>query len=303
MRESEDQEANNVGEVVERRPLGERVKLGWKEGTQSWRLIRDDPYLLILPGISLLFVTATWAALFFAAMQVTDGFYLGFALTAILSAYPSNLVGTFFGVAFVAIANDRLNGRKTSISEGLRIARTKLRSIAKWALLASGVGLLLQLLQHIKFDWIAAPIVGWLAGAAWTIVTAFVVPVLAFEDRDVRGTVRRSAQIVKERWGEGIGGIGNLSAVFLVAFLSLLIPGIVLIAIAFSAGDAAGNAVSAFLGLLFVASFGILTVAAQLLTLALYRYATAGVTVGFSVEVLDAAPRPRRLRRQRRNSQ
>lgn len=277
--------------------FGRRLKLGWREAGECWRLIRRDPYLLVLPTLSLVFVIATWAALFLVASAVVGEFYLQMAIVGALAAYPSNFAATFFGVAFIALADGRLHGQKTTIAEGLRIARTRLRAIAKWALLASGVGLALQLLQQLRSDWIAASIFSWIAGAAWTVLTFFVVPVLAFEDLGIRDTLRRSGQIVRERWGEGIGGAGNLAVVFGVAILVLFVPGMIVMGIAFTFGQAAGIAIAVVLGMLFVASIGAASVAGQLFALALYRFATTGAPIGgFSPDVLTTAFRPRRSR-------
>jgi hypothetical protein len=295
MARSQEQPRDSDDRPGERPGFGKRFRLGWQEAGSCWRLIRRDPYLLVLPILSFAFIVATWTALYFVASTLAGGFYLRLVLAGALAAYPSNFVGTFFGVAFVALADGRMRGRNTTIAGGLRIARTRASAIAKWALLASGVGLVLQLLQHLKSDWIATSIFSWVAGTAWTVLTFFVVPVLAFENRTIRDTLRRSGQIVRERWGEGVGGAGNLATVFLVVVLVLMIPGMTAVGVAFSIGQAPGIAVAVLLGVLFLASLAVVTVGGQLFALALYRFATAGPVVGgFSQEVLAGAFQPRR---------
>jgi hypothetical protein len=280
--------------------FGERLKRGWREANACCALISEDPYLLILPALSLLLVCATWAGLYLIALGLTGDFYLRLLVAGVLSAYPSSFSSTFLGVAFLAVADGRLRGDQTTIAEGLVVARRKLRPIASWALVSSGVGLLLQLLQHVKADWAVSIAVSWLAGAAWAVLTFFVVPVLAFEDRGARASLRRSAQTIKERWGEGLGGVTNLGAAFSVLALAVLIAGGILAGIGFAIGPAAGIAALALTGVILVGEFVVLSTGSRLLALGLYRLATGGPTVGFDQQVLQQALVPKRPRRRLR---
>jgi hypothetical protein len=276
--------------------FGARLNRGWREADACWALISEDPYLLILPSLSLLFVCATWAGLYFAASALVGQFYLRFLLAGLLSAYPSNFVATFLGVAFIAVADGRLRGDPTTIGQGLAQASRKALPIARWALIASGIGLLFQILQHVKADWAVSVAFAWLAGAAWAVLTFFVVPVLAFENRGARGSLRRSAQIVRSRWGEGLGGVTNLGAAFGVVLLVIVIAGALLAGIGFAIGPAAGIATLAVIGLLFAGAFAVLSTGSRLLALGLYRLATGGPLVGFDQEVLEEALIPKRSR-------
>lgn len=270
--------------------LGKRLRRGWREAEGCWQLIHDDPYLMIVPSLSLVLVMATWGALYLLSSAFVEGFYLQSAAVALVGAYPFNFLSTFLGVAFVALADARIHGRSASVSDGLRVARSKAGPIAKWALLASGVGLILQALQHLKVDWLASSVFSWIAGAAWTILTFFVVPVLAFEDRGIRDTLRRSGRIVRERWGEGLGGATNLATVFTVACLVLGLGGGLAAAVAFSAGTVSGVAVVVALGVVFLCLLQAFLASGQLLALVLYRFATGGETTGvFNAEQLARA--------------
>src|SRR3954447_7430002 len=133
--------------------FGERVRRGWREANACWRLISEDPYLLILPSLSLLLTLATWAGLYLIASAFVGHFYLRLLVAGALSAYPANFAATFLGVAFIAVADGRLRGEATTIAQGIQVARTRVGVIARWALIASGVGLLLQILQHVRADW------------------------------------------------------------------------------------------------------------------------------------------------------
>jgi hypothetical protein len=286
-------------------PLGgrprfrERLGRGWREANACWDLIARDPYLLILPSLSLVFVLATWIGLILIASTLTGHFYLGVLLAGIVSAYPSSFAGAFLGVAFIAVADGRLQGQHTRVREGLAAARRKAGPIARWALIASGVGLVLQLLQHVKADWAVSAAFAWLAGAAWGVLTFFVVPVLAFEDKGARASLRRSGQIVRDRWGEGIGGVTNIGALGAVGGLAVGLVGVILIGLGYAVGTATGVAALVFVAALFVAMLVVLATAGRLLALGLYRFATGGPQVGFDQEVLQEAGVPKRFRRRR----
>jgi hypothetical protein len=276
----------------------ERLRLGWQEASQCWRMIVDDPYLLILPCLSLALLSTAWASLYLLTSFVAADFALRMLVAGVVGLYPLAFVGTFFGVAFVAVADGRLRGRPTSIGEGLRVAQGKAGAIARWSLLASGVGLILQILQHVKADLLVGPVFSWIAGASWTVLTFFVVPVLAFEELSLRDTLTRSGRIIGERWGEGVGGAGNMTAVAVVAVLVLSPAAAIAIGIGFTLGQGVGIAAIVMVALLFLASIAALDAAARLLALALYRFATAETLVGgFTAAELSSAVRRKRGRR------
>lgn len=66
-------------------------------------------------------------------------------------------------------------------------------------------------------------VVGGAIAAAWSLAVFFAIPVMVFEDLNVRDSLKRSVEIFKKTWGEGFTGdvaIGGLSClVYLVIFL------------------------------------------------------------------------------------
>ena len=137
-------------------------------------------------------------------------------------------------------------------------------------------------------------IVGGLADVAWTVATFFVVPVIALEGLGPKDAIKRSAGVVRERWGEGVVGS---AAIGLVAFL-IALPGIVLIVAgiaAVSASPAGGGALIA-VGVVFIIAAGLFqaTISA-VFRVALFRFATQDeVTGGFTREQLAGAFAPKR---------
>src|SRR2546423_12218713 len=90
----------------------------------SWSILREALALLALPAMSAVSIACV-AALIFVPTGVLAGarHSQGDALIASLVAvYPLTLIGVFFRFAFVVVVAGRLDGRNTSIADGLEIA-------------------------------------------------------------------------------------------------------------------------------------------------------------------------------------
>jgi hypothetical protein len=94
---------------------------------------------------------------------------------------------------------------------------SRIGSIFAWAMLAATVGTLLKMLEE-NFGWIGKIIIG-LVGIAWSIASFFVVPVLAYENMGPIDSFKRSAKMMKEKWGESLGGTFSLGLIQLVALI------------------------------------------------------------------------------------
>jgi hypothetical protein len=125
-------------------------------------------------------------------------------LAVVITYLPSTLISTFVGVALCAAVTAAMDGRHLSLGQALSVPLRRFGQILVWSLLATGVGLLLeQLAARLPF---AGRLVTWLAGMAWSVGTLFVLPILALNGCDAAECVRRSADLVKKRWGEGVTG-------------------------------------------------------------------------------------------------
>lgn len=216
-----------------------RLSNGWKLGKTSLSTIRENPSLMLFPvvsGISLI----TLAISFFgggyflfganldAALDSTSGNDWLMYLILFGFYFVNYFVVVFFNVGLVHCARAIFEGKETSFGEGLRYASTRIGTIASWALLAATVGMVLKTIQERvgAFGQILTGIVG----VVWSIATFFVVPILAYEDVSPFEAVKRSSQILKEKWGESIGanfslGIFNFLGILLVAIPSGFILG------------------------------------------------------------------------------
>ncbi len=266
-----------------------RIKRGWGLTKKSWGLLRENPSLIRFPlygGI---------ATTLLAIVFLGPGLYLweedqvaGAIPTFVIGVYVLSFVGFYFSVGLAACADMIFRGQPATVSDGLAVSRTRLAQISGWAAVSAAISLVMNLLENQggTLGQIAARLVG----MAWSLVTFLAVPVIAIEGTGPFETIKRSASLFRERWGQQItGNIAIGAAVFLLGVL----PGILLIV--------AGLAVwasAAFLGALLVI-VGALVLAIALLVsralsgifgVALYRYALDGQVVGgFTQEDLESA--------------
>ena len=205
----------------------------------SWRVLMQDKELMILPvlsGLCCLVVVASFVLPFVSIgpagsggggglettpdgeVQLT-GVQGGLVLLLYMALYS---VTIFFQSAVVAGAMERMNGGDPTVGSSLAAAWRRIGTIVLWGMIAGTVGLVLRSIQE-RSELVGRIVVG-LVGAAWSLATFFVVPVIVMEDRSVGDSVRASLALFKERWGEaalGSGGLGLLSVLLMLPVIAL----------------------------------------------------------------------------------
>lgn len=132
-----------------------------------------------------------------------------------------------------------------------------------------------------------------IAGAAWAIATFFVIPVLALEGTGPIDSLKRSASVVKARWGEGATGAATIGVVtFLATLLIMLVGGVGGVALLAIGLWPLGVAVlAATVAGVIVVSF-ISSAVSQIFRVAVYQYAVSGAApAGFDRGMLEAFAR------------
>jgi hypothetical protein len=256
-------------------PYGKEGKIGrgWRLTKVAWTLIRRDRTMLTLALIgigSVTFFTILIFALggYFSHPHHANGGHFG--LIALFALYPSILVGVFFNVALACAASAAFDGERMSAGEAIRMAWGKRWRIAAWSLVSAVIGVIVsEIASRLPGG---AKLVGWLAGAAWGLATIFVVPILAMEGIGALSAVKRSAGLVRNRWGEGLTGnlaIGAWSV--LVAIPAGLILGI---GAAVAKTQPGAGLVLVAIGLIaLVALSTVVAATRQVFAVALFRYA------------------------------
>ncbi len=204
----------------------------------------------------------------------------------VVGLFVIGIVAQFFAGVLVAGANERLEGGDPSLDSALGTAMSRAGSLVGWAVLSSTVGLVLQSLR--SRGGILGNIVASSLGFAWNVVTWLAVPIIIVEGLGPIAAVKRSAQLLRQTWGENLiaqGGLGILG-------LLLMLPGMVVFGIV----SAALPLVGLPLLFLYVAVVGsVLAALGAIYRTALYRFA-AGLPTGqaFSDATLGAAFGPKK---------
>ena len=248
----------------------------------SYRILMQDKELMVLPLISGAFIVAALAGLSFGFGVDTSRFDRNSAATYVplFTMYVvSYTIGIFFQAAVVAGATERMRGGDPTVRSALAAAARRMGPILMWAIVAATVGVILRVIQdRLAF---VGRIVAGLLGAAWSLATFFVVPVLVLEERSIPDSFRRSVSVFRSTWGETVVGGTTLGAAAVCAWLTLIaISGLTAMALGplalavFAAG-------AVFLMIFFSALQGIYVAS-------LYRFATGG-TSGLDPALLGQA--------------
>ena len=180
----------------------------------------------------------------------------------------------FFNCARVGAAMIRLDGGDPTLRDGFDAAKSRLPSILGYAAIAATVGVFLQALKNKDNNFIVR-LIGSGLGAAWTLATFLVVPVLVSRDIGPIDALKESVTLLRRTWGENaIGNVGIGAAFGLITFLFLLVgAGLTFAAYQVSLPLAIGVGVLFLLGVLLL---GIYQAALSgVYSAALYRYAVS----------------------------
>lgn len=130
----------------------------------------------------------------------------------------SYFIVIFFNTGLVAAANENLQGRQAGFSEGLSMAVKRLPAILGWTLIAATVGTVLRMISENVG--VVGSIVVALFGAAWNLLTFFVVPGIVIDQGGPVTALKKSATMLKSTWGENL--IGNAGIGLVTGFLCLV---------------------------------------------------------------------------------
>jgi hypothetical protein len=288
-----------------------RIRNGWILAKKSWSVLRSDRSLLVFPILSGFFVLLALALIWGGtALAAPDLFSqetnapsrfeftaadeeevsidpILYAIFAV-SAFVSTALAVYFNVGLAACASRSLRGEDTRVGEGLRAANGRLGAILGWALLATVVGLILRAIEA-RFRFIG-DIVAALLGAAWAIASFFAIPLIALEGKGPIATLKGSAKVVKEKWGEGLTGYAAISIITLLAVLVVLFPFGLGVALAAEASIAAAVAVGVVGVVCLVLVLVLSATLNQIFRVAVYEFARTGQASGaFTSTDLNAA--------------
>jgi hypothetical protein len=255
----------------------EKFSRSWELVKASAGVLRSDKELMLFPlisGAATLVVMATFLIPVFALRIFESGIGVGGVVLGFLFYFCQYSVIIFFNCALVGAAMIRLDGGDPTLRDGFDAAKSRLPSILGYAAIAATVGVFLQALKNKDNNFIVR-LIGSGLGAAWTLATFLVVPVLVSRNIGPIDALKESVGLLKRTWGENaIGNVGIGAAFGLITFLFLLVgAGLTFLAYQVSLPLAIGVGAIFLLGVLLL---GIYQAALSgVYSAALYRYAVS----------------------------
>ena len=283
----------------------------------SFAVLKQYPKLAILPVMSgtifLIVAGAILASLMpqfgsvhFASNSIwkwlgsDQGPGILFYVSAFGVLFVMTAVAIFFNVALIHCALRALAGEEPSIRAGLKAAVALLPQILGWALVATTIGFVLNMITDTLKDYLGflGGLLGGLLEFSWAVITYFVVPVLVTEKVGPITAVKRSASILRAKWGELLAGearIGLLGMLFFLLSALVFAGGAALV---FSKGATAMAGIGVILMVIGVlAAITSMVVVSTLSTIfqsGVYLYATTGqVPASLDRELVESAFQPK----------
>ncbi len=293
----------------------DRLTNSWELAKASLQVLRSDKELLVFPLISAIGAILVMITFMIpliasgilqaiaegssrgarAAANVDETMWIPGLILMFLFYVVTYFVTFFCNTALVGAAMIRLRGGDPTVSDGFRIASSRMGNILGYAVISATVGMILRAIS--ERGGIIGAIVSSMLGFGWTVATFLVVPILAIEEVSPIDAVKRSVDLLKKTWGENLAANFGIGAVFgwmaagviFLVFMPLMGLGI--------ATESGGLMVFAVV-VLFIALVAIGLISSALTGIyqaALYRYATDGEIGGaFDAAVIQQAFKPKR---------
>ena len=208
----------------------DRFGNGWTIAMSSFKVLKEKKELIIFPvlsGISILLILGSFliASIAIAGWDPdnmqdfnTPGYYL-----LLFAFYVVNyFVVVFFNMALIHCTRLYFRGEEVTVRAGLQFSMSRIGVIFSWTFFAATIGLLLRIIQD-NVGWLGKIITG-LIGVVWSIATFFVIPVIAYENTGPIKAVKRSSQLMKQKWGESLGATFSLGLIQFVGIIAVGFP-------------------------------------------------------------------------------
>lgn len=172
-------------------------------------------FFIPFPRQSLKELSASWSKNYMVAMT----FVLG-----IVVLYFFFFIMLFSSIATIHYVCSLFQNEKHSIRSSLLVAIKRIPTILLWSGIHTGIRIIINIVRgdsKKSSGWRT-----WLANTmelSWAIATYFVPPIIANKRASVRDTIKESAQLMKQRFGE-VAGV----AVSFNLLAALIFPGIIL---------------------------------------------------------------------------
>jgi len=211
----------------------DRLSNGWTLAMNSFKVLKENKQLIIFPilsSISLVLVMGSFILVFLGINGWPDDSLedsssasnLSYYLYLFLFYLVNYFVVVFFNMALIHCTRLYFRGEEVSINAGLRFSLSRIGTIFSWSVFAAIVGTILRIIQ--EESGIIGKIITGLIGIVWSIATFFVVPIIAYENLGPIAAFKRSAQMMKQKWGESLGANFSFGLIQFLAMIVLMIP-------------------------------------------------------------------------------
>jgi hypothetical protein len=204
-----------------------RFSSGWQIAKNSFKVLKANRQLIIFPILSgaamVLIMGSFFTVLFGIAGWDADNIdnannaltYIGIFAYYIVSYF----VIVFFNMALIHCSSLYFKGEEVTVRKGIDFSMSRIGTIFAWAVFAGSVGAILKIIQE-NVGTLGKILTG-LVGIVWGIATFFVIRIIAYENLGPVAALKRSTQLMKEKWGEGIGAGFSFGLIQLVGFIAI----------------------------------------------------------------------------------
>lgn len=274
-------------------PVG-RVKAGWLLFKEAFRFMWADKEMLWVPVIAALanmLLLGAIIALIVAVVLSTSEAALEKYPVEYLFMFLVYLAGAFtLSLSQAAVAHMvfvRAHGGDATLGQALTKAFSHWGNLFIWSAITATVGLVLRAIYDRSE--LLGKIITAVLGAAWGVMTYFVVPAIVIDNKKPVDSIKKSALVFKQTWGESLVSNISFGLLFFLAYLFVIVSlgGLVVAAYAF---DTFALIIVAFvLFVIWIIAFALVSSSiSAVLRVLLYIYATEGtVPENFNRELLE----------------
>ena len=204
-----------------------RFSAGWQIAQNSFKVLKANRQLILFPILSGLAMVLIMGSFFtvvigFAGWNIDNVSEPNSVLTyvGVFAYYIVNyFVIVFFNMALIHCSAIYFKGEEVTVRKGIDFSMSRIGTIFAWAVFAGSVGAVLKIIQE-NVGMLGKIITG-IVGIVWGVATFFVIPIIAYENLGPIDALKRSTQMMKDKWGEGIGAGFSFGLIQLVGMLAL----------------------------------------------------------------------------------
>ncbi len=228
---------------METQSLSQKISTGWRLGKIAFVFIENHKKILFFNFLSGILYAIT--GLFFLALIIensalrlafsSQSFHSSSSLLCFLFLFISITSSVITKVALSFYTAQLFEGKPASIRASFVRSFHRLQTIIGWAFFDATIGTFLSALRSEKKGLsmsILALILKTTISISWSIISFFVVPLIALQDYGLIDTIKCSTETMKKTWGETIGATFNVNligALFITLWYTLFFGSLYLI--------------------------------------------------------------------------